>query len=654
METEKKNYIRRSDLFLANTVHELRTPVQTIIGTLDLLSDTKLNTEQTEYVKQLKFSSEVLLSLVNDILDFAKLHTDQISIEEISFNPILLLENTASLVSLDASEKGIELFTDIDYSLYPEISGDPTRIRQIILNLLKNAVKFTEKGYVKIKMQKISDFLEFSVTDTGIGIKPEYKEKLFTNFWQGDPSITRKYGGTGLGLSICKSLITKMNGEIYVNDNPDGGSIFTFTIPYKPTKIITKKIYPLDFKIKKILIVDGNSIVTENLKNKLSYLNLTDITTTTDCSNAIQIIKEHNQKNTPFDCIFINSKLRSQDGWSLASQIRNNLGLKKIKLFLMTYKGTIGQDAKIKILNWFNGFIYKPIQMENLYFTLKEAESGKTTSLKKILSERAEENFSFSKKSEIALGLKILVAEDHPVNRRLLKTFLIQFGAEVIEAENGMEAVKKAENTKDLNIIFMDIQMPILSGTEASEMIRKKNSDVIIIASSALNDKKTAEEFKNKGINDILPKPFKRDDVKKILEKWKSVIFLPELKESTSQTIQEENILWNISDFEDTIGNDKTLGFQILFDFQDQSEQLIENAFKSLSKKDFTELRTISHTLEGSSSAISATKLIELSRKMNAFAKEKDSEKVQYALEELKNAYNNFCTLSEKWKNELL
>ena len=181
METEKKNYIRRSDLFLANTVHELRTPVQTIIGTLDLLSDTKLNTEQTEYVKQLKLSSEVLLSLVNDILDFAKLHTDQISIEEISFNPILLLENTASLVSLDASEKGIELFTDIDYSLYPEISGDPTRIRQIILNLLKNAVKFTEKGYVKIKMQKISDFLEFSVTDTGIGIKPEYKEKLFTN-----------------------------------------------------------------------------------------------------------------------------------------------------------------------------------------------------------------------------------------------------------------------------------------------------------------------------------------------------------------------------------------------------------------------------------------------------------------------------------------
>ena len=153
-----------------------------------------------------------------------------------------------------------------------------------------------------------------------------------------------------------------------------------------------------------------------------------------------------------------------------------------------------------------------------------------------------------------------------------------------------MEAVKKAENTKDLNIIFMDIQMPILSGTEASEMIRKKNSDVIIIASSALNDKKTTEEFKNKGINDILPKPFKRDDVKKILEKWKSVIFLPELKESTSQTIQEENILWNISDFEDTIGNDKTLGFQILFDFQDQSEQLIENAFKSLSKKDFTEL----------------------------------------------------------------
>ena len=653
MQNQNKS-TQNSARFLATTLHEIRTPIQTIIGSAELLNTTKLDREQKEYIHQIQFSAEVLLSLANDILDYSKISDKNFKLENTPFNIVNLVEKTTDIVSIEAFNKGLEIVTDVDTAISESIMGDQVRVQQVLLNMIKNAVKFTSKGYIYITVKLDGDFLLFKVIDSGIGISKEAKGNLFEAYYQADTSTTRKYGGTGLGLSICKSLITKMNGEIYVNDNPDGGSIFTFTIPYKPTKIITKKIYPLDFKIKKILIVDGNSIVTENLKNKLSYLNLTDITTTTDCSNAIQIIKEHNQKNTPFDCIFINSKLRSQDGWSLASQIRNNLGLKKIKLFLMTYKGTIGQDAKIKILNWFNGFIYKPIQMENLYFTLKEAESGKTTSLKKILSERAEENFSFSKKSEIALGLKILVAEDHPVNRRLLKTFLIQFGAEVIEAENGMEAVKKAENTKDLNIIFMDIQMPILSGTEASEMIRKKNSDVIIIASSALNDKKTTEEFKNKGINDILPKPFKRDDVKKILEKWKSVIFLPELKESTSQTIQEENILWNISDFEDTIGNDKTLGFQILFDFQDQSEQLIENAFKSLSKKDFTELRTISHTLEGSSSAISATKLIELSRKMNAFAKEKDSEKVQYVLEELKNAYNNFCTLSEKWKNELL
>ena len=216
-----------NELFIANAVHEIRTPVQTVIGTLDLLSDTHLNQEQIEYVRQIRYGADVLLALVNDILDFSKLKSHKLLVENVPFNIKNLTENVVHLIGIEAYNKEIEVVTDIDYNNIPDlVIGDPTRIQQILLNLLKNAVKFTNHGYIHLELEKQEEKLLFKITDSGIGIPPEKAKSLFQSFYQGDSSFTREYGGTGLGLAICKGLVQKMKGQIGVKPNPYGGSIF--------------------------------------------------------------------------------------------------------------------------------------------------------------------------------------------------------------------------------------------------------------------------------------------------------------------------------------------------------------------------------------------------------------------------------------------
>ena len=220
-----------SSRFLASTLHEIRTPIQTIISTIELLQDTKLDQEQSEYVRQIDFSANVLLQLANDVLDYTKMHSNEFSLEEIPYDVIELTERTVDLISIEAFSKGLEIAADLDYSMPKTIMGDPTRVQQVILNLVKNAVKFTNKGYIQVKVTSRNDDLLFEVIDSGIGVPREKQEQIFNTFYQVDASITRKYGGSGLGLAICKNLITLMKGKIGVRSNPTGGSIFWFTIP---------------------------------------------------------------------------------------------------------------------------------------------------------------------------------------------------------------------------------------------------------------------------------------------------------------------------------------------------------------------------------------------------------------------------------------
>ena len=648
-----------NELFLANAVHEIRTPVQTIIGTLDLLSDTQMNTEQTEYVRQIRFGAEVLLALVNDILDFSKIKSHKMLLENVPYDIKDLVENVVHLISIEAFNKKLEIVTDIDYSLPEMIMGDPTRVQQILINLLKNAVKFTNQGYIHTELKKDGDFLLIKITDSGIGVSKDKENNLFESFDQGDPSISRKYGGTGLGLPICKGLVSKMNGSIGFTPNPYGGSCFWVKIPFSAADDSKKNQYVLPVPATtKILIVDDSILAAKSLENKLKTIGLQNIQISQNGEDAYLKLQYAEQIDNPYDIVFIDKIMPVVEGWHLASNIKNNPKIKKTKLYMLVPEGQVGRDAKMKLLDWFAGYLYKPVRLEKLDQLLIET-NGPDSSIKlfeEINSIKKNSENTTKKQTElpqIAEGMKILVTDDHPVNRKILVEFLKKFGAAVYEAENGEAAIKMIREHSEIQVVFMDIQMPVLSGIETTKILRKENFSGLIIACTANNDPENFKEYQRIGMNDILVKPFKRKNIENMLDKWSTVINLPSASQiaSVDSDMMLNNELWNSADFEDTIGNDVDLGKQILLDYIDQTKGFIITAYDLLDNKDFEELHRVSHTLKGSSAAISANKLVHISTLMSQATKSKNADEFRKNLEDFEEYFDLFILATTKWKH---
>ena len=648
-----------NELFLANAVHEIRTPVQTIIGTLDLLSDTQMNTEQTEYVRQIRFGAEVLLALVNDILDFSKIKSHKMLLANVPHDLKNLAEHVPHLISIEAFNKKLEIVTDIDYSLPEMIMGDPTRVQQILINLLKNAVKFTNQGYIHTELKKDGDFLLIKITDSGIGVSKDKENNLFESFDQGDPSISRKYGGTGLGLPICKGLVSKMNGSIGFTPNPYGGSCFWVKIPLSAADDSKKNQYVLPVPATtKILIVDDSILAAKSLENKLKTIGLQNIQISQNGEDAYLKLQYAEQIDNPYDIVFIDKIMPVVEGWHLASNIKNNPKIKKTKLYMLVPEGQVGRDAKMKLLDWFAGYLYKPVRLEKLDQLLIET-NGSDSSIKlfeKINSIKKNSENTTKKQTElpqIAEGMKILVTDDHPVNRKILVEFLKKFGAAVYEAENGEAAIKMIREHSEIQVVFMDIQMPVLSGIETTKILRKENFSGLIIACTANNDPENFKEYQRIGMNDILVKPFKRKNIENMLDKWSTVINLPSASQiaSVDSDMMLNNELWNSADFEDTIGNDVDLGKQILLDYIDQTKGFIITAYDLLDNKDFEELHRVSHTLKGSSAAISANKLVHISTLMSQATKSKNADEFRKNLEDFEEYFDLFILATTKWKH---
>lgn len=658
-QNSSKNNEIPNELFLANAVHEIRTPVQTIIGTLDLLSDTQMNMEQTEYVRQIRFGADVLLALVNDILDFSKIKSHKMLLENVPFDIKSLVENVVHLISIEAFNKKLEIVTDIDYNLPEMVMGDPTRIQQILINLLKNAVKFTNQGYIHTELKKDGDFILIRITDSGIGVSKDKENKLFESYDQGDPSISRKYGGTGLGLPICKGLVSKMNGTIGFTPNPYGGSSFWVKIPLITADDSRKNQYVLPVPATtRILIVDDSILAAKSLESKLKTIGLQNIQTSQNADDAYLKLQYAEQIDNPYDIVFIDMIMPVVEGWHLASNIKSNPKLKNTKLYMLVPEGQMGRDAKMKLLDWFAGYLYKPVRLEKLDQLLIDT-NGNDSSIKMF-----EEMSSFDENSEtmtqkqqempkIADGMKILVTDDHPVNRKILVEFLKKFGATVYEAENGEEAIQMIRSNSQIQVVFMDIQMPVLSGIETTKILRKDNYSGVIIACTANNDPENFKEYQRIGMNDILVKPFKRKNIENMLDKWSAVINLPSASQiaSVDSDMMLNNELWDSADFEDTIGNDVDLGKQILLDYIDQTKGFIIAAYDLLDNRDFEELHRVAHTLKGSSAAISANKLVHISALMSQATKTKNAEEFRKNLEDFEEYFDLFMLATTKWKH---
>lgn len=647
--------------FIASTMHEVRTPLQTIISTLELLEDTPLNKEQIEYIHQIEFSANALLGLANDVLDFTKISSNNFKLEIQPYDVIELTERVVDLITVETFNRGIEILTDIDYSLPQNLLGDPVRIQQIILNLVKNAAKFTDTGYIFIRVSSKKNHLLFEIIDSGIGVPEDKKKLIFTDFYQIDGSSVRKNSGTGLGLSISKNLVEVMKGKIGVLSNPSGGSNFWFALPFDSCD--DTRISQPHLKIPenvKILIVDDNALALKALMAKLSFYGIKNIVLADSGPKALEQIENANKQEQPFTAAFIDLIMNPMDGWRLASEIRSTANATAMKLYLMVPEGQLRQDAKMKCLDWYDGYIYKPIKqkalvsiLENMLSTEKPDGNG----IDEVSEFKQSRKVSSIMDQQVGGGLKILVAEDTPINKMLLETFLKKFGATVYLAENGQVAVDQIALHPKIDIIFMDIFMPVKSGIDATIELRNKGYKGIIIACTANNDSEDFKTYKKIGVNDIVVKPFKRDSIRELLEKWSSVLTLPNAKDIISLTFLKNKSLemWNIEDFMDTTGNNAEFAISLMDEYITQSKELMERLKEELKQTpiNYDKVELYTHTMKGSSASVSATRFAELGRKMNDAAKTRNLTDLEAARINYEIDFIAFTNIVANWKTSI-
>ena len=647
--------------FIASTMHEVRTPLQTIISTLELLENTPLNKEQTEYIHQIEFSANALLGLANDVLDFTKISSKNFKLEIQPYDVIELTERVVDLITVESFNRGIEVLTDIDYRIPQNILGDPVRIQQIILNLVKNAAKFTESGYIFIRVSVKDAYLLFEIIDSGIGVPEDKRRLIFTDFYQVDGSSTRKTGGTGLGLSISKNLVNVMKGKIGILENPNGGSNFWFAIPLEKTEGERNSFSQISIPGKqKVLIVDDNSLALKTLKSKLLYYGIAEIILADSGYSALQKIQEADQLGKPFTAAFIDLLMNPMDGWRLASEIRSTHTTKDLKMILMVPEGQLRQDAKMKMLDWYDGYIYKPIKQKALADVLESVLNERDTTAKE--SDEITELANTRKVSsildqQVGSSLNILVAEDTPINQKLLGTFLKKFGANVYLAENGQVAVDQIELHPEIDLIFMDIFMPIKSGIDATIELRNKGYKGIIIACTANSDPDDFKTYKKIGVTDIVVKPFKRDTIRELLEKWGSVLTVPNAKDIISLTFLENKSseMWNLEDFMDTTGQNIEFAISLMDEYITQSKELMENLKEELKQSplNYEKIELYTHTMKGSSASVSATRFADLGRKMNDAAKTRNLTDLESARINYEIDFITFTNIVANWKNSI-